>query len=138
MLRQKSNQILPQKLLKEGTTHFYCLFDESHFSVRQWNQKNLIDCAPFGNLDIGISTLASASSSDWKPPILSDNVLQRVTVKNTWTKTSVLESVFDEIAGINSRLASLMEKSSPKAFTFEYIRTFSASTGRCYISSIFS
>ena len=32
MLRQKSTQILPEKLLKEATIHFYCLFDESRFS----------------------------------------------------------------------------------------------------------
>ena len=32
MLRQKQTQILPQKLLKEETIHFYCLFDESRFS----------------------------------------------------------------------------------------------------------
>ena len=32
MLRQKPTQVLPQKLLKEATIHFYCLFDESRFS----------------------------------------------------------------------------------------------------------
>ena len=32
MLRQKPTQVLPQKLLKEATIHFYCLFDESHYS----------------------------------------------------------------------------------------------------------
>ena len=32
MLRQKPTQILPEKLLKEATIHFYCLFDESRFS----------------------------------------------------------------------------------------------------------
>ena len=32
MLRQKLTQVLPQKLLKEPTIHFYCLFDESRFS----------------------------------------------------------------------------------------------------------
>ena len=32
-------------------------------------------------------------------------------MKNLYAKTSVLESVFNEIAGINSRLASLMKKS---------------------------
>ena len=37
--------------------------------------------------------------------------LKRVTMKNPCAKTSVLESVFNEIAGINSRLASLMKKS---------------------------
>ena len=31
MLRQKPSQILPQKLLKEVTIHFYNLFDESRF-----------------------------------------------------------------------------------------------------------
>ena len=37
--------------------------------------------------------------------------LKRVTMINPCAKTSVLESVFNEIAGINSRLASLMKKS---------------------------
>ena len=32
MLRQKPTQVLPSKLLKEATIHFYCLFDESRFS----------------------------------------------------------------------------------------------------------
>ena len=32
MLRQKPTHVLPQKLLKEATIHFYCLSDESHFS----------------------------------------------------------------------------------------------------------
>ena len=32
MLRQKPTQVLPQKLQKEATIHFYCLFDESRFS----------------------------------------------------------------------------------------------------------
>ena len=32
MLWQKQTQILPWKLLKEATIHFYCLFHESHFS----------------------------------------------------------------------------------------------------------
>ena len=32
MLRQKPTQVLPLKLLKEATIHFYCLFDESRFS----------------------------------------------------------------------------------------------------------
>ena len=32
MLRQKPTQVLPQMLLKEATIHFYCLFDELHFS----------------------------------------------------------------------------------------------------------
>ena len=32
MLRQKPTQVLPKKLLKEATIHFYCLFDESRFS----------------------------------------------------------------------------------------------------------
>ena len=40
----------------------------------------------------------------------SDN-LKRVTVKNPYGKTSVLEFLFNEIAGINSRLASLVKKS---------------------------
>ena len=40
----------------------------------------------------------------------SDN-LKRVIVKNPYGKTSVLESLFNEIAGINSRLASLVKKS---------------------------
>ena len=49
---------------------------------------------------------------------------------------SVLESVFNEIAGINSRFASLVKK---KTFTediyFEYIRTLIEMS---YISSNFS
>ena len=28
MFRQKPTQVLPKKLLKEATIHFYCLFDE--------------------------------------------------------------------------------------------------------------
>ena len=40
----------------------------------------------------------------------SDN-LKRVTVKKPYEKTSALESLFNEIAGINSRLASLVKKS---------------------------
>ena len=32
MLRQKPIQVLPLKLLKEATIHFYCLFGESRFS----------------------------------------------------------------------------------------------------------
>ena len=65
--------------------------------------------------------------------------LKRVTMQNPFAKTSMLEFVFNEIARINSRLPSLMKKKpSPKTFTFEYIRTFSASTGRSYISSLFS
>ena len=32
MLRQKPTRILTQKLLKEATIHFYCLFDASRFS----------------------------------------------------------------------------------------------------------
>ena len=32
MLRQKPTRVLPQKLLKEATIHFYCLIDESRFS----------------------------------------------------------------------------------------------------------
>ena len=40
----------------------------------------------------------------------SDN-LRRVTVKNPYGKTPVLEFLFNEIAGINSRLASLVKKS---------------------------
>ena len=39
------------------------------------------------------------------------DILRRVTVKNPYGKISVLESVFNEIAGINSRLASLVKKS---------------------------
>ena len=67
----------------------------------------------------------------------SDN-LKKVTFKNPYEKTSVLESLFNEIAGINSRLAPLVKKKPPpKAFTCEYIRTFSASTGRSYMSSVF-
>ena len=44
------------------------------------------------------------------PGKFSDN-LKRVTVKNPYEKTSVLESLFNEIAGINSKLASLVKKS---------------------------
>ena len=40
----------------------------------------------------------------------SDN-LKRVTVKNPYGKTSVLEFLFNEIAEINSELASLVKKS---------------------------
>ena len=32
MLRQNPAQVLPLKLLKEATIHFYCLLDESCFS----------------------------------------------------------------------------------------------------------
>ena len=32
MLRQKPTQVLPPKLGKEATIHFYRLFDESRFS----------------------------------------------------------------------------------------------------------
>ena len=32
MLRQQPTQVLPQKLLKEATIIFFCLFDESRFS----------------------------------------------------------------------------------------------------------
>ena len=56
---------------------------------------------------------------DWKPATLSENVLQRfsdnlrkVTVRNPYEKTSALESFFNEFAGINSKLASLLKKSS--------------------------
>ena len=37
--------------------------------------------------------------------------LKKVNVKNPYEKTSGLESLFNEIAGINSRLASLVKKS---------------------------
>ena len=40
--------------------------------------------------------------------------LKRVAMKNPYVKTSVLESVFNEIAGIGSRLASLMKKAFTK------------------------
>ena len=40
----------------------------------------------------------------------SDN-LKRVTVKNPYGKASVLEFLFNEIAGINARLAFLVKKS---------------------------
>ena len=63
--------------------------------------------------------------------------LKRVTVKNPYVKTSVLESFFNEIAGINSRLASLVKKSLHQRHLPVNIRTFSASTGRPYMSSIF-
>ena len=42
------------------------------------------------------------------------DTLKRVTVKNPYGKTSVLEFFFNEIAGINSRLASLVKKPSTK------------------------
>ena len=38
------------------------------------------------------------------------NNLKRVTMDNSFVETSVLESVFNEIAVINSKLASLMKK----------------------------
>ena len=64
--------------------------------------------------------------------------LKRVTEKNSDGKTPLLEFVFNEITGINTRLASLVKKKPPpKTFTFEYIKTSSASTGRSYISSAF-
>ena len=66
------------------------------------------------------------------------NSLKRVTVKNPYGITSVLESLFNKIAGINSRLATLVKKKPPpKTFICDYIRTFSASTGRSYMSSVF-
>ena len=37
--------------------------------------------------------------------------LKKVTVKNPYEKTSVSESLFNEIARINSRIASLVKKS---------------------------
>ena len=37
--------------------------------------------------------------------------LRRVTMKNSYEKTSALEFLFNEIAGINSRLVSLVKKS---------------------------
>ena len=40
----------------------------------------------------------------------ADN-FKRVTMNNAFVETSVLESVFNQMAGINSRLASLMKKS---------------------------
>ena len=46
MLRQKPTQVLPQKLLKEATIHFYCLFDESrsdNCTIMELKKK-LIDC----------------------------------------------------------------------------------------------
>ena len=33
MLKQKTNHILPQNLLKGATIHYYGLFDESHFQT---------------------------------------------------------------------------------------------------------
>ena len=46
--------------------------------------------------------------------------------------------LLNEIAGINARLASLVKrKPPPKTFTCECIRTFSTSTGRSYMSSVF-
>ena len=43
----------------------------------------------------------------------SDN-LKRVTMENPYAKISVLESVFNEITEINSRLVSLMKKAFTK------------------------
>ena len=63
--------------------------------------------------------------------------LKRVTEKNPYRKTSAWDSLFNEIAGRNSRLASLVKKPPPKTFTCEYIRTFSASPERSYTSSFF-
>ena len=69
------------------------------------------------------NTLIPLKVATWKPATLSEKVLQRyfcrkfsddlkrVTVKNPYGKTSVLESLFNEIAGINSRLAFLVKKS---------------------------
>ena len=46
--------------------------------------------------------------------------LRRVTMKNSYEKTSALEFLFNEIAGINSRLVSLVKKKPPsKTFTCE-------------------
>ena len=46
--------------------------------------------------------------------------------------------IFNEIAGIISRPATLLEKKPPpRRFTREYIRTFNASTVRSYMSSAF-
>ena len=65
----------------------------------------------------------NSQPTDRKPATLLDNVLQRflrrkfsdnlrrVTVKNPYGKTSSLESLFNEIAVLNSRLASLVKKS---------------------------
>ena len=45
MLRQKPTQILKEKLLKEATIHFYCLFDESHFSdIRTTMELKELNC----------------------------------------------------------------------------------------------
>ena len=49
----------------------------------------------------------------------SDN-LKRVTVKNPYRKTSALESHFNEIAGINSRLASFVKAPTKHIYLWIY------------------
>ena len=63
-IRQKPTQILPWKLLKEATIHFYCLFDKSRFSdictimeLKQLNwfckhMKNVRSSQPFISMNI--------------------------------------------------------------------------------------
>ena len=81
---------------------------------------------PFGNLGIGIGVgvisikfatrrletcdLVRKCFAKISRRKFSDN-LKRVTVKNPYGKASALESLLNEIAGINSRLASLVKKS---------------------------
>ena len=113
---------------------------------------NYVFKGPFGNLGIGISASASASSIYSVKHVISNKVityrleacdfarkcftkicrrkspynLRRVTMKNPCSKTSVLESVFNEIAGINSRLASLMKKSLDQKYLLLNILELSA------------
>ena len=39
-----STQVLPQKLLKEATIHFYCVFDESRYSDANYNSDAIHIC----------------------------------------------------------------------------------------------
>ena len=55
----------------------------------------------------------------------SDN-LRRVTMKSPYGRTSALESLYNEIAGINSSFASLVKKSSHERQLFVNILEFSA------------
>ena len=61
----------------------------------------------------------------------------RATVRYPYEKASVLESLFNKIAGINSRLATLMKKPASEMFNGGYIRDFYAFIGRSYTSFVF-
>ena len=114
--------------------------------------KGLTCIKKYGKLcSVFISNLFSIKSqpAGWRPATLFENVLQRhiaenfpIILKKLPCRTHVVKpmcrSPFNEIAGINSRSAALMkEKPPPRSFTCEYIRNFSASTGRFYMSSAF-